>query len=200
MIIVKLGGSLYGTAELKLWLDTLREYAEKQAIVIVPGGGPFADQVRTAQQTHHFDDNHAHHMAILAMAQFGLLISGICAESQLFSFPPNHQLRPTGLFVWIPDSRLLSDTKLPHSWDISSDSLALWLANELNSEQLILVKQANATGHTSITELIKLDIIDSGFKSLFSHNPIDSYILSASDYSLFTKSFFTDIDYRLSLP
>ncbi|HCC82688.1 MAG TPA: delta 1-pyrroline-5-carboxylate synthetase, partial [Methylophaga sp.] len=74
MYVVKLGGSLYHTAELKSWLTLLEQTALNESVVIVPGGGPFADMVRQAQQLHKFDDQHAHHMAILAMAQYGLML------------------------------------------------------------------------------------------------------------------------------
>lgn len=141
MIVVKLGGSLYNTSELSHWLNILDDCAKQQPIIVVPGGGPFANQVRNAQKLHGFDDNHAHHMAILAMAQFGLLIKGIAPNCRLFYFPDDKPVPSTGLSVWLPSKSLLSQSEITHSWAITSDSLALWLANKLNSEQLILVKQ-----------------------------------------------------------
>ena len=48
MWVVKLGGSLAYASELPRWLSALAEGAGGRAI-IVPGGGPFADQVRHAQ-------------------------------------------------------------------------------------------------------------------------------------------------------
>lgn len=200
MIVVKLGGSLCHTVELKRWLITLSDYAKQQAIIIVPGGGPFADQVRTTQQYHHFDDSHAHHMAILAMAQFGLLIAGICTECQLFQLPAKQKNNTTGLSVWLPDQSLLSQKELKHNWDISSDSLALWLASKLNAEQLILIKHLDGSASTSITELINLNILDAGFKSLFSHKSINSQILSATEPSLFIEKRLSNTDFKLSLP
>ena len=83
MIIVKVGGSLYNTPELQHWLSALAAYSSQQTIVLVPGGGPFADQVRTAQTLHHFNDATAHHMAILSMKQFGLLISALIPDCQI---------------------------------------------------------------------------------------------------------------------
>lgn len=194
MIVVKLGGSLYGTTELTQWLTTLSEHAKHQPIIIVPGGGPFAEQVRQAQQVYGFDDSHAHHMAILAMAQFGLLISSLCSNSHTFSIAPEQ----TGLSVWLPDSQLLSEAGLDHSWDITSDSLALWLANSLNAEQLVLVKQSNETSK-SIRKLTELGVIDVGFSSLFLKSAVNSQIIHAKHAALFSERVINNIDTRLSL-
>ena len=90
MLIIKLGGSLYDTKELVLWLNLLTSEQIQQAIVIVPGGGPFADQVRLGQQTHQLGNSSAHHMALLAMAQFGILISDLQPQCKPFYFSGNH--------------------------------------------------------------------------------------------------------------
>ncbi|NQY27398.1 MAG: delta 1-pyrroline-5-carboxylate synthetase [Piscirickettsiaceae bacterium] len=195
MIVVKLGGSLYGTDELSQWLDELSEHAKHQAIIIVPGGGPFAEQVRQAQQVHTIDDSHAHHMAILAMAQFGLIISALCTNCQKTSSPTRHQ---EGLTVWLPDSLLLSESELSHSWDITSDSLALWLADKLNAAQLVLVKQSDETS-TSINKLTELGVLDAGFISLFKNTAINSQIIHAKHSTLFADKIIHYTDYRLSL-
>lgn len=182
MIIIKLGGSLYDSPKLKLWLAAIAEQAKQQSIIIVPGGGPFADQVREAQHLHQFDDGHAHHMAILAMAQFGLLIAGIEQQCQLFYYPVDKSAPPQGLSVWLPNQQLVSDTVLGHSWGISADSLALWLANELNAEQLILIKQSNDLLGKSLTELSKLSVIDNGFPQLFLQIPTATQIINVQHH------------------
>jgi 5-(aminomethyl)-3-furanmethanol phosphate kinase len=199
MIIVKLGGSLYNTPELGYWLKILDESARQQPIIIVPGGGPFADQVRNAQRLHHFDDSHAHYMAILAMAQFGLLIKSIAPSCQLFYFPADKPPPKRGLSVWLPNESLLSPVELMHSWDITSDSLALWLANKLNAEQLILVKHKYLNNNRAITELSKLGVIDAGFQHLFSQTTVPSQIVNARDYRHFTGRLVNNTDSMLFL-
>ncbi|NOQ94188.1 MAG: delta 1-pyrroline-5-carboxylate synthetase [Methylophaga sp.] len=167
MIVVKVGGSLYNTPELTLWLSALVEYSTQQSIIIVPGGGPFADQVRTAQTVHHFNDEVAHHMAIIAMKQFGLLLQSHMPTCQPIS---TYEKPKTPLSIWLPDDELLAEPSLAKSWDISSDSLALWLSNQLNAEQLLLIKRA-PIHTTSVKVLSSQSIIDSGFISLFSKHP-----------------------------
>ena len=51
------------------WLEIIAGNAGH--VVLVPGGGPFADAVREAQPKMGFDDAAAHHMALLAMEQYG---------------------------------------------------------------------------------------------------------------------------------
>src|SRR6185312_9091771 len=68
-IVVKLGGSFAYSDYLQDWIEALA--ASPGRVVIVPGGGPFADAVRLAQRQMRFDDKAAHHMAVLAMEQYG---------------------------------------------------------------------------------------------------------------------------------
>lgn len=192
MIVVKLGGSLYGTVELTQWLTALTAHAKYEQVIIVPGGGPFANQVRQAQQAHGFDDSHAHHMAILAMAQFGILISALCTDCRQTSSPTVEQ---AGLSIWLPDASLLSVPELRHSWDVTSDSLALWLANSLNAEQLILVKKSGETS-SSISTLTELGVLDVGFASLFLKQAINSQIIHASQAASFARKVMLDADNR----
>ena len=75
MIVIKLGGSLSQAETLVSCLDRLEQQYKDKPVVIVPGGGAFADQVRLAQGRWQFDDITAHRMAILAMQQMALKVS-----------------------------------------------------------------------------------------------------------------------------
>ena len=68
MWVVKLGGSLLGSPELKQWLDTLVTHSDGR-VLIVPGGSLFADAVREAQAVSGVDDVLAQRLALLAMDQ-----------------------------------------------------------------------------------------------------------------------------------
>jgi len=107
-------------------------------VVVVPGGGPFADQVRSSQASLGFDDTAAHRMAVLAMAQTACVFQSWCPVWQLGHTPGELQAlcgagQPA---LWCPT--VLPDT--PASWHITSDSLAAWLALQLAAQQLWLVK------------------------------------------------------------
>ena len=181
MIVVKLGGSLYNAPELRIWIQILADYSSL-TILIVPGGGPFADQVRAAQKEHHFDDDIAHHMALLAMKQFGLTLTGL--DVRCLPFDPHGPIK--SLSVWLPDDTLLAETDLPHSWDLTSDSLALWISAKLRAEQLLLVKQINVKT-SSIQKLTEDNVIDPQFSSLFSQHPIQTQIIHSKSYQRFAN-------------
>ena len=81
-VVVKLGGSLAFSQHLRAWISALAACPGRA--VIVPGGGPFADAVRSAQTRMGYDDHAAHHMALLAMEQYGralISLNGLLAAA-----------------------------------------------------------------------------------------------------------------------
>src|SRR5262245_7829471 len=75
LALVKLGGRHAKGPHIQDWLQAIA--AEAGAIVIVPGGGPFADVVRSTQAAMGYDDSAAHAMALMAMAQFGCALQSL---------------------------------------------------------------------------------------------------------------------------
>jgi dihydroneopterin aldolase len=139
-VVIKLGGSLALAAALKDWLGVIA--AARAPVVVVAGGGPFADAVRQAQAVMGFDDRAAHRMAILAMAQFAEAIASlddrlVLADSEDGIAAALDQRQPV---LWNPIPLALDPT-IPHGWDVTSDSLAAWLARRLRAAHLIVVKQ-----------------------------------------------------------
>jgi aspartokinase-like uncharacterized kinase len=166
MWVVKLGGSLAGSEILRLWLSGLAERAGGR-VVIVPGGGLFADAVRKAQLQSHFSDWHAHRMALLAMDQYGWMLLGL--ENKLGparSLVEIHGALAEGRVpVWLPSNMLAARTDVPATWDITSDSLAAWLAGQLAAEHLVLVKSvAPGVGSIPVEDVVQRGIVDHGFE------------------------------------
>jgi 5-(aminomethyl)-3-furanmethanol phosphate kinase len=139
LAIVKLGGSHATGPHLKPWLAAIA--AEAGSIVIVPGGGPFADAVRATQASIGFDDRAAHAMALMAMAQFGAALVSLNPALTLAGSRSAilRALRDGKVPVWSPPSMMLGSA-LPGTWDLTSDSLAAWLAGELRARTILLVK------------------------------------------------------------
>ncbi len=165
MIVVKLGGSLCQSDTLVNCLNRVEKNYQGRAVVIVPGGGAFADQVRLAQQCWQFDDITAHRMAILAMQQMALLFKGIKGD---FGFARSvseirKQLRRQNIVIWSPDIVELDCAGIQATWDITSDSLAAWLAKALSATELILVKSAGIDASLSLPQLAQQDVIDKKF-------------------------------------
>jgi aspartokinase-like uncharacterized kinase len=178
MWVVKLGGSLAESAHLPRWLEALSQ----TAAIIVPGGGAFADTVRNAQARWQFDETTAHHMAILAMRQYGLMLAGLC-PSLLKATTFAELTADTGRAkVWLPLPEMLDEAGIPATWNITSDSLAAWLAGRLGAENLLLVK--SAAGITSLkaklslscAELVKLGWVDPVFPEYAAKNTCQHWL------------------------
>ncbi|MET3577254.1 dihydroneopterin aldolase [Mesorhizobium robiniae] len=166
-IVVKLGGSTVHAAEMARWIAALA--GSTLPIVIVPGGGLFADQVRETQMRMDFSDTAAHAMAILAMEQFGQVI--LDRDDRLVparSLEELVQALDAGQNpVWLPSSLALPAPDIPASWDITSDSLAAWLAGKLGAKALLLIKQTGAFfGSDTIDSLAVRGIVDAGFAAM----------------------------------
>jgi 5-(aminomethyl)-3-furanmethanol phosphate kinase len=140
-IVVKLGGSLASDPSLAQWLRELKSNRLAR-YVVVPGGGPFADAVRAAQSTWQFSDQVAHVMALGAMDLFGHMLCGL--EAGLSACSTALQIEQAWarerLPVWLPAHRMSAERGLAHSWDVSSDTIAAWLAVALGASGLLLVK------------------------------------------------------------
>ena len=168
MIVVKLGGSLFDYPKLSGWLKILSEEGAGN-VVIVPGGGPFADQVRDAQKRWNFSDKQAHQMALHAMDQFGLMLNGVAAKYGYDLIPANSKqeiheiLASKKTSVCLPSTWLKNKKEIPQNWTVTSDSLSVWLAKELKADQLILIKRIKIDGDATIKELGKANIVDDSF-------------------------------------
>lgn len=148
-VLVKVGGSLLGEPEhLDNALDLIVSSARDSRIVIVPGGGPFADAVREADRTIGLPDDAAHWMAVLAMDQYAHLL--VSRNPRLVLTESLGALDAAIAEERVPvlaPYRLLRDADpLPHSWDVTSDSLGAWLAGHLGARRLVLVKPPGARG------------------------------------------------------
>ncbi len=63
--------------------------------------------------------------------------------------------------VWMPAPLALADPDLPRSWDLTSDSLAAWLAGQLGAAALVLVKVAPLRpGPLALDALVRDAIVD----------------------------------------
>lgn len=131
-LVVKVGGSLFDrTASL---IDIFQEIG--RPVLIVPGGGKFADLVRRLNVS----DNAVHWMAIAGMEQFGWYIAshGVPATSEI--------ALPEEVTVLLPYCALRRADPLPHSWDVTSDTIAAWVARELSLD-LLLLKSVDGIHH-----------------------------------------------------
>ena len=163
MWVVKIGGSLETAPGLRALLEVLVEYGRAK-IIIVPGGGRFADQVRAEQKATAMDDATAHRLAIQGMEHYAAVLCGIntCLYPETDPQAPADAGDILSVPVWLPGRLLADQPGIPCNWQVTSDSLALWLADRLGAEALILVKSA-ANGTADIERLAETGYLDEYF-------------------------------------
>jgi aspartokinase-like uncharacterized kinase len=155
---------------------------------VVPGGGRFADAVRTAQAEWNITDDAAHAMALLAMAQYGLALQsrapGLALARGLAALEQGDHTAPR---LWLPilaDQHALDADGLPRDWSLSSDSIALWLANRLQADALVLVKPLDGKSTLDCTpeqirEFSAQGVLDAFFPGLTPACPV--HIMAAGE-------------------
>ena len=187
MWVVKIGGSLLGSPELERWLEIFVKYSDGK-IIIVPGGGVFADAVREAQKLSKISDKAAHRLAVLAMDQYGHLLHSLnsklaTASSELEIDERTWQHRA---IVWLPSQMVLADDTIPKNWDVTSDSIAAWLAEKLDATHLILLKSDKPNESTLGLKAITEDgLVDFAFQNFVRNKLFSTWLVNKSDYAHF---------------
>jgi len=142
--VVKVGGALLAQpGPLDSVVKALESAVTRgDGIAVVPGGGPFADAVRRVDAVLGIGPDTAHWMAVLAMDQHALLIASRTRHARVVEHPAEvtGALVHGRLPVLAPYRWLRARDPLPHTWDVTSDSIAAWACGELHARQLVLVK------------------------------------------------------------
>jgi len=148
-VVVKIGGSLLQRVdEFDRVLGVVAELGRARRLLIVPGGGPFADAVRAVDARVRLSDDAAHWMAILAMDQYAHLVAERLVHSALVTSATdivraqsNARIPVLAPYRWLREA-----DPLPHSWDVTSDSIAAWCADAVGASHLVLIKPSGASG------------------------------------------------------
>jgi aspartokinase-like uncharacterized kinase len=134
MIVLKVGGSLFDMAP-----GLLRRVKALGAdVLVVPGGGEFADVVRRIDRENGLSADAAHWMAVLAMDEYAYYLSdktGIELTGSL--------AKKKGTRIALPYEILKANDALPHTWDVTSDTIAAWIAVQMKCP---LVKATDVDG------------------------------------------------------
>ncbi|MBL8892661.1 MAG: hypothetical protein JNL67_21975 [Planctomycetaceae bacterium] len=188
--------------QLALWWHYLaqrRQSGEVDRWLIVVGGGAIVDTVREWEQHHGLTSQVSHHLALAGMKVTAQMVSRLM-NWPLVILPPvgnpgaaagiatksepqiSHDLTP-----WIDDVSQLSsehplvvdlshaaaaDPTLPESWDVTSDSLALWLAQLVGASSLVLLKAVSPLETpVKLGKICGLGWVDAYFSRMWSEGP-----------------------------
>jgi len=154
-IVIKLGGSLLAyPAHLETVLTAIRDAAADVRLLIVPGGGPFADTVRRVDRDLGLSDHAGHWMAVLAMDQYAHLITSRLTGSALVEDVAEigFAIEAAQVPVLAPSRWMRDADPLPHTWDVTSDSIAAWIAGAVGAERLVVIKPPGTSAPDVVDE------------------------------------------------
>jgi 5-(aminomethyl)-3-furanmethanol phosphate kinase len=187
LLILKFGGSLLESGRLAAVLDIVAK--RKRPVIVVPGGGKFADQIRHSQAQTGFDDASAHRLALFAMHQ---MANVICTRSPHFA--PAATKEEFGLAgvnglvpVWLPSAMAGADETIPKSWDMTSDSLAAWLAAETGAKDVALVKTCTVAPDATLQDLTTTAIVDPLFQTYVERASLTWSVIGDGDDARLTR-------------
>ena len=142
--VVKVGGGLAreaGDSALRTLCRTIGDAGTRHPLLVVPGGAAFADAVREHDSRFALRAATAHRMAILAMEQFGWLLSDLIPGAvRCTDLAAARTAAARGGTPILLPAALLAGDPLPASWGVTSDSIAAWVAGAGHAARLVLVK------------------------------------------------------------
>jgi aspartokinase-like uncharacterized kinase len=151
VIVAKVGGSLYDDPRLG---PALRRWVAEQPepVLLVPGGGEFADAVRNLDAVHGLGEEAAHWLAIRSLSVAAAVLARLIGPEppqilDCFAFFTRHDLTP-------------------HTWAVTSDSLALAAVIHLKASQLVLLKSADLPPGLSWADATAVGFVDAHFPTL----------------------------------
>ncbi len=143
--VIKVGGGLSRLpGALERVCSALQALSQRHPILLVPGGGPFADAVRVFESQATLSPAASHWMAILAMDQYAYVLADRIAGGVIVTEPGEIEgiLSKGKIPIIAPAQWMRSTDVFPHSWEVTSDSIAAFVAGALGAARLALIKPA----------------------------------------------------------
>lgn len=169
--VIKLGGSLLAAPDLvsriESWLNRQPKASENLWII---GGGEIVEGLRVYDQIHLLDPVAMHWRCVRQMrATFEILAELFPAWSQIASESEFGAACGRGRFA--PQTLIAADTfftpandgHLPTDWTTTSDSIAAFLAQQTDADELVLLKSCEISAEATIAELVANGTIDQAF-------------------------------------
>ena len=135
--VVKIGGSLFPEYD-----NTLCDYLSKskEKLVLINGGGELANKLREYDEKYNYSSDANHWTAIKCMDIIGNLIADknnqIVLINKLEDISKVHKEGKIPLLLTY--DLMKNEDPLEHSWNVTSDSIACWVASKINAKLLIL--------------------------------------------------------------
>jgi aspartokinase-like uncharacterized kinase len=167
MTVLKIGGGLaaaIGEQSLRRLCHDIGELAQRHPLVIIPGGGEFADLVRDHDLRFHLSAECSHRLALAAMDQFGLVLGELIPGARTCARPRDAgtQAQHGRAVILAPIAATPGLGALPACWDVTSDSVAVWCAGAARAGRVVLLKAVDGMYREWPPEVSTLDVLTSG--------------------------------------
>ncbi|HTI49841.1 MAG TPA: hypothetical protein VL475_02780, partial [Planctomycetaceae bacterium] len=159
LVVYKLGGSLLDLPGLSDVLRATVGQRPEHGALLVVGGGTAADVVRDWDRRHHLGDDASHELALEAMRLNEALLQRLIPDLRLVRSARQVELATAagaiGLFCahcFLDWAEAAGHPPLPHSWKLTSDSIAAFVAGILNAGELVLLKSVPVPAESSLDQ------------------------------------------------
>jgi 5-(aminomethyl)-3-furanmethanol phosphate kinase len=189
LVVYKLGGSLLTLGDLErrltgvlkqpLSLPTQAAAGRPLEQAVLVGGGQAADVVRNWDRSHKLGAERSHDLALAAMAFNARLVNSLLHASELV--PRRSLVRKAcarGMIAVLDPAVVLAEAerraseRLPRSWDVTSDSIAAFLAIEWRAAALVLIKSTPRPAGLSPIGAARRGAVDRYFPHLAARIPL----------------------------
>jgi 5-(aminomethyl)-3-furanmethanol phosphate kinase len=147
LVAIKVGGGLTASpGALERVSQAVADLGRKYSVLVLPGGGSFADAVRDFQRQEPLSAETAHWMALLAMDQYAHVLAERIPGAVLVEEPGEvvGALNQGSVAVLAPYRWMRAADVLPHSWNATSDSVAAFVAGAFDARYLVLIKPVDS--------------------------------------------------------
>jgi hypothetical protein len=133
--VVKIGGSLFPEYAVEL----AKQLKDTNSVIIL-GGGEFANLIRRYDSQMNFSDEANHWTAIDCMEIIAKLVNDKVDSAELaYTIEEVNQISDDGLTpIFVVSEFLKEEDPFECSWDVTSDSIAAYVAHLLNANLLIV--------------------------------------------------------------
>ncbi len=171
--VVKVGGSLFTMPDLGPRLAAFLG-AVPRPVVLVPGGGPAVDVLRSLDRTHGLGEAAAHWLALrLLTVNAHFLRALLRTDRPVLAGTVRELTAPgrEGTLVVLDGSRFAEEDEtradpLPCGWEVTSDSLAARVAMVLAAPRLVLLKAADLPEGLDFTAAAGRGLVDPYFATV----------------------------------
>lgn len=196
-VIFKIGGKILENVEdLTSTISQLTNLYDKgriQKIILIPGGGTHANFIRKVYSELKLTEELGHWMGVISMNYNGIELGKKFPELEVIEDINRLKKFDKNICIFLPYRFLKEIDRLPHSWDVTSDSITLSIAEEigipycflikdidgiLNNENQV-IKELTTSDYKKMKESGKLNVFESDEGELKNQSrPVDSYLLT----------------------